>query len=129
MLPTPKYISIIEYLCGFSVVEEYLEKTLSVLVSLELIVRLVELGGSSWLVADLSLLWSCWVVVSLEWRGHTALGLRSAEEHTEAANTLQLLWSFSSSHSHFLTIDKYNFIHFIYSFISLTATENMQTER
>lgn len=109
LLQIPKYNSIIEYLCDdFSVVEEYLEKTLSVHVSLELTGRWVELGRSCWLVADLCLLWSwyCWVVVSLEWR---ALGLLSAEEHTAAANTLQLLWSFASSHNHFLTMNKCNY--------------------
>lgn len=109
LLQIPKYNSIIEYLCDdFSVVEEYLEKTLSVHVSLELTGRWVELGRSSWLVADLCLPWSwyCWVVVSLEWR---ALGLLSAEEHTAAANTLQLLWSFASSHNHFLTMNKCNY--------------------
>ncbi len=56
-------------------------------------------GWWSWLVVHLSLLYS---MCSLYGCGHTALWLQSAEEHTAEPNTLQLLWSFCSSHNHFL---------------------------
>lgn len=108
-----KYISIIEYLCGFSVVQECLKKIVSSCFSwinctfswIKLIIL-----GSSWSLSSVKLVL---LVVSHKW--YTALGLRLAEEHTAAANTLQLLCSFLSSHNHFLAMNKRNFILFIYS--------------